>query len=301
MVKEIVEVKNKIYTIRGKQVMLDRDLAHLYCVEVKYLKRQVRRNKSRFPSEFMFQITKEEFLRCQKVTSNKGRGGTRYLPYAFTEQGVAMLTTVLNSNRAIKASIKIMQAFVAMRNFLRINAEVFAKLEFVESKVIEHDSQINKIFDEIQSKDLPTKGIFYNGQVFDAHKFASDLLRSAEKTIILIDNYADEKTLTILSKKKKNVKAIIFTKNVNKQLKQDVEKFNQQYGKLTLKEFNKSHDRFLIIDEDLYHIGASLKDLGKKWFIQAESMDVPKTFVFEHAFSKINSFKDELLEQLRTN
>ena len=261
-----INIKDKIYNIRGKQVMLDRDLAELYGVEVKNLKRQVRRNKERFPQEFMFQLTEEEFLRCQNVTSKMGRGGIRYYPYAFTEHGVSMLASVLRSKKAVDVSINIINTFVAMRKFLVHNKDLFNKVSIIESKVLEHDDKINNIFNVLEKESLPKKGIFFDGQVFDAYKFITDLIKSADKNIILIDNYIDESVLALLSNKKKGVKVKVYTKNITKALKQAISKFNEQYKGLEIKRFDKSHDRFLIIDDKLYHIGASLKDLGKKWF-----------------------------------
>ena len=264
-------IKSRIYTIRNTQVMLDSDLAEIYNVKTKALNQAVKRNSERFPENFMFQITNNEFdnLRSQIVTIKNGRGThKKYLPYVFTEQGVAMLSGVLKSDTAVKMSIQIMSAFVSMRNFISKNAEVFHRLDRVERKQIEHDDKFDEIFDAIQSKDIkPKQGIFFNGQVFDAHKFVSDLLREAKYSISIIDNYVDDSVLTLLSKCQKNVNVIIYTNNISKQLILDVEKYNTQYNPIILKEFNQSHDRFLIIDnKEVYHFGASLKDLGKKWF-----------------------------------
>jgi phage regulator Rha-like protein len=267
-------IKNKIYNIRGKQVMLDRDLAELYGVETKQLNRVVKRNKKRFPEEFCFQLSKEEYktistsLRCQFGTIENLRGRhVKYNPFAFTEQGVSMLSALLKSDTAIDISIKIIKAFVAMRHFLIKNAEVFMRLDKVERKQIEYDDNFNQIFNAIESKQLtPNQGIFYDGQVFDAYKFVCDLIKQASKSIILIDNFIDESVLVLLSKKKEDVKVTIYTYEVSEQLNLDIHKFNKQYGNMEIKEFKKSHDRFLIIDEKTYHIGASLKDLGKKWF-----------------------------------
>ena len=287
--KDLGDIKNKIYTIRGKQVMLDRDLAELYDVKVKRLNEQVKRNIERyvhllrafgtlwikfkaFPEEFCFKLDDKEFdiLRSQFATSSWG--GRRYLPYVFTEQGVAMLSTVLKSDTAIKVSIQIMKAFVTMRRFLYENASVFSRLENVEKKQIkdkiETDQNFEKVFNLIQQKEIkPEKGIFFDGSVFDAHKFVVDLISSAKSSIVLIDNYIDTSVLTLISHKRKDVDVKIFTRSVTEKLKLSKEKFNKQYGKLELIEFRKAHDRFLIIDEkEVYHIGASLKDLGKKWF-----------------------------------
>lgn len=279
------DIKSKIHTIRGKQVMLDSDLADLYSVKLKRLNEQVKRNKERFPDEFMFQLSEKEFevLRSQFATTNKSWSKKRYNSYAFTEQGVAMLTTVLNSDKAISASINIMKAFVNMRKFLAENKDLFNKLNTVESKVLEHDKNFEKIFSALEDKSLPEKGIFFNGQVFDSFIFISKLIKKADKNIILIDNYVNEDTLNLFSDKKENVKIKIYTKNISEKLKLAVKKFNEQYQGLEVIEFNKSHDRFLIIDEEIYHIGASLKDLGKKWF----------------AFSKLDLDSELILSKLK--
>ena len=289
------QIQNRIFTIRDKQVMIDSDLALLYNVEVKRLNEQVKRNIERFPDKFRFQLTKEELkeyenslrsqnatlgkdnkvLRLQNETSKEKRGGRRYLPYAFTEQGVAMLSAVLRSETAIKVSIQIIDAFVEMRKFISQNANLFQRVNNIEQKQIasdvkqiETDTKIDAILDAIEEKEIkPKQGIFFEGQIFDAYKFVSDLFRSAKTSILIIDNYVDDTVLTHLTKKKKTVKVSIYTKNLSEQLKLDAEKFNSQYKNVTLEKFNKSHDRFIIIDDkDIYHFGASLKDLGKKWF-----------------------------------
>jgi hypothetical protein len=278
-------IKSKIHTIRGKQVLFDRDLAKLYGVETKNLNKAVNRNKERFPKDFMFQLTIEELenLRFQFGTSRWG--GRRYSPYVFTEQGVSMLSSVLKSKKAVDVNINIMRAFVAVRKFLIDNKDLFSKVNIIESKILEHDDKITTIFEVLEKEKLPEKGIFFDGQIFDAFKLASDLIKSANNQIILIDNYVDENTLHLLSKKKKDVSIIIHTKNITTSLKQDIKKFNEQYKNLELKEFKQSHDRFLIIDEEIYHIGASLKDLGKKWF----------------AFSKLNMDINIILSKLKEN
>ncbi len=284
------EIKNKIYSIRGLQVMLDEDLAELYTVKTKRLNEQVRRNIERFPQEFMFQLTDSELdsLRSQFATLEKGRGKHRkYLPYAFTEQGVAMLSGVLKSDTAIRISIQIISAFVAMRRFISSNAQIFHRLDAVEIKQIEHDRKFDEIFDAIQSKDItPEKGIFFDGQIFDAYKFVSDLVRTADKSIVLIDNYLDDSVLTLFNKRNKDVQVTIFTQEISKQLLLDLAKYNSQYPLIEVKEFKQSHDRFLIIDNaQVYHFGASLKDLGKKWF----------------AFSKFDKEAFKILDKLGLN
>ncbi len=248
--------------------MLDEDLAELYNVETRVLNQAVKRNEVRFPENFMFQLSTKEFdnLISQIVTSSWG--GRRKLPYAFTEQGVAMLSGVLKSDIAIRISIQIINAFIAMRHFISSNAQVFGRLNVVETKLVEHDKQFDEIFDAIQSRDIkPEKGIFFEGQIFDAYKFVSDLIRIADKSIVLIDNYIDDSVLTLFSKRNRNVTVIIFTKEISKQLSLDLAKYNSQYPSVEVKEFKQAHDRFLIIDgKYVYHLGASLKDLGKKWF-----------------------------------
>jgi len=231
------EIQNRIYTIRDVQVMYDSDLAELYGVEIKRLNEQVKRNRERFPEEFMFQLTDEEFafLRSQNATLKTGRGGHRkYLPYVFTEQGVAMLSAVLRSKTAVKISIQIIKAFVAMRKFITTNAQIFHRLDEVEQKQLEHktetDEKFDQIFNAIESKEnTPKQGIFFDGQIFDAYKFVSDLIRRAKKSIIIIDNYIDDSVLMLLTKRKKGVTVKIFTKTISKQLALDVKKYNSQY------------------------------------------------------------------------
>ena len=246
--------------------MLDRDLAELYGVSTKVLNQAVKRNIGRFPLDFMFQITEKEWdiLRSQIVTSSLRHGGMRYLPFVFTEQGVSALSGVLKSKKAIEVNIKIIRAFVSMRKFISKNSEIFFRLDKVERKQIEYDDKFEKIFDALEVE-KPKKGIFYEGQVFDAYRFVSDLIKSAKVKIILIDNYVDESVLTLFSKVC-DVKVVIYTHGISKQLKLDLKKYNSQYGNVKIKEFSDAHDRFLIIDEEVYHFGASLKDLGKKWF-----------------------------------
>ena len=271
-------IRDKIYSIRGFQVMLDRDLAELYGVETKVLNQAVKRNKERFPDEFCFMLTITENAeqRSQFVTfENRSAKYTKYLPYAFTEQGVAMLSSVLKSKTAIRISIKIMKAFIEMRKFIQSNIQLFQRLDVIESKqsgmslkLIETDKRVDKIFSLMESGEIkPKQGILFDKQVFDAYKYVSDIVKSAEKSVMIIDNYVDESVLTILSKRKAGVKASIYTKKVPAQLKLDVKKFNEQYEPVEVMEFDGSHDRFIVIDEKvIYHFGASLKDLGKKWF-----------------------------------
>ncbi len=260
-------IQNKIYTIRGLQVMLDSDLAELYGVETKQLNKAVNRNPDRFPASFRFQLTTEEFenLRFQFGTSSE-HGGRRYLPYVFTEQGVSMLSAVLRSTTAVQISIKIIETFVSMRKFIIQNAGLFQRIEKLESDQKTTNQKLDTVLNAIESKEIkPKQGIFYDGQIFDAYAFVSELIKSAKTSITLFDNYIDDTVLTMLSKNQE-VSITLYTKTITKQLKLDVEKYNAQYKPLTLKAFDLSHDRFLLIDDEIYHIGASLKDLGKKWF-----------------------------------
>jgi hypothetical protein len=281
------KIQDRIYTIRGLQVMIDSDLADLYGVETRRLNEQVKRNTERFPPEFCFQLSEEErdvfgfhdtvaravSLRSQIATLKSGRGKHRkYLPYAFTEQGVAMLSAVLRSEVAVRISIQIINAFVAMRGFIAANARIFHRLDIVERKQFEHkleaDEKFRKVFNAIEAKEIkPRQGIFFNGQIFDAYRFVSDLFRSAKNSIIIIDNYIDDSVLTHLTKRAANVKVTILTKAISAQMALDVKKYNEQYPAVEIREFRNSHDRFIIVDGNaVYHFGASLKDLGKKWF-----------------------------------
>ena len=287
-------IQDKIYTIRGVQVMLDEDLAVLYGVETKNLNKAVNRNMDRFPEKFRFQLTQEEYdnlkfqigtsslnasLRSQFVTLEKQHGGRRYLPYVFTEQGVSMLSAVLRSKTAIEVSIKIIDSFVNMRKFLSQNASLFTRIDSIEKRQISYeiknDTKVDAILNAIEEKGTPQKQhIFYDGQIFDAYLFVSDIIKSAKSSIKLIDNYIDESTLVLFTKRDKKVDMKIYTKTISKQLKLDLEKHNAQYPKIDIEIFDLSHDRFLIIDEkDIYHFGASLKDLGKKWFAVSK-MDI---------------------------
>ena len=330
-------IENKIFTIRGVQVMLDKDLAELYEVETKRINEQVKRNIERFPEEFCFQLTKEEveilrsqiatlntensflrsqnetskseiptlksqyatsrsqivtlnkedsFLKSQIVTSKKeNRGGNRYLPYAFTEQGVAMLASILKSETAVKVSIQIMNAFVQMRHFISANGSLFARLDTVEKKQIETEEKLNrnllridekldineknfeKVFDALEAADLPKQGVFCDGQIFDSYKFLSDLIRKAKTSIVLVDNYVDDTVFLMLDKRKSGVSATIYTQSISKQLTLDLQKHNAQYAPIDIRLIKNFHDRFLFLDEKtIYHIGASVKDLGKKVF-----------------------------------
>ena len=323
-IQPVEQIESLILTIRGKQVMLDRDLAWLYGVETFRLNEQVKRNIERFPEDFMFQLTKEEFenWKSQIVTSipnenmssqnartsnadmlsqiamtSAKRRPASALPYAFTENGIAMLSGVLRSPMAIATNIHIMRAFNAMRHFIGSHAQVFQRLEVMErnqlalnasqaelsAQVAENNKRLNEVFLRLDdNSEKPEKGIFYDGQIFDAYSFINERIREAKKRIVLIDNYVDDSVLTMLDKRNKGVEAVVYTKNISRQLSLDFEKHNAQYSPIEVKQFDRAHDRFLCIDDTVYLIGASLKDLGKKWF----------------GFVKLEQPTDELLSKM---
>lgn len=262
-------IENRIFTIRNVMVMVDSDLSEIYQVGTRVLNQAVKRNIERFPDDFSFQLSEAEWdnLKSQFVISSL-HGGRRKLPYVFTEQGVAGLSGVLKSETAAKVHVAIMRAFVAMRKVIQENQLMYQRLDRIEIKQLETDHKFERVFKALESKDvIPTQGVFFDGQVFDAYELASRIIRSASESIVLIDNYMNVNTFTHLAKKKKGVKALLLAKTISKQLTLDAQKANEQYGHFRLKTFDKSHDRFLIIDgREVYHLGASLKDLGKKWF-----------------------------------
>ncbi len=277
------QLEQKIFTLRGQQVMLDSDLAKIYGVETRVFNQAVNRNASRFPEEFRFQITASELqsLRSQFVTSSS-HGGRRYRPYAFTEQGVAMLSAVLRSETAVRISIQIMKAFVAMRRILLSHEPLIQRMDRMEKRQIgfelESNERFQKIFQALEVKTKEQQGIFYDGQMFDAYLFVNELIRKSAESIVLIDSYPDDTVLLQLAKRNPEVKATIYTKRDARFLL-DLKKHNQQYPPVEIKEFNLSHDRFLILDhKEVYHFGASFKDLGKKWFA-VNKMDI-NTFEF---------------------
>ncbi len=268
--------------------MLDSDLADLYEVETKNLKRLVKRNIDRFPEDFMFELTDLEVkaLRCQTGTLNNGGRGehSKYSPFVFSEQGVACLSGILKSNKAVEINLQIIRAFINLRKLVSTNNFVLDKFNNIDKKHLEYETKFDKIFNLIESEHIkPKQGIFFNGEVFDSYKFINSLIKKAKTEIILIDNYIDETTLTLFSTLNSNIKIIILTKNISNKLKLDFKKFKSQYFNLDieLKYFNLSHDRFLIIDSlEIYHIGASLKDLGKKWFAFSK-LDINNTNVLK--------------------
>ena len=297
----LMPVENLIHIIRGQQVMIDSDLARLYGVETKRLNEQVKRNIDRFPEDFMFQLTKSESedLRSQIATLNsrsqiatlKQGHNIKYQPYAFTENGVAMLSSVLRSKTAIEVNIRIMRAFTAMRSFLMSNALIFQRLETVEHNYLlvnrhlsEHDRKFEEILSRLDAKEAePIEGFFYEGQIFDAYTLISDLVRKADTRIILIDNYVDDRVLKTLDKRKDGVSATVFTNPRNSQINLDIRRHNAQYPAISLRHCTNVHDRFLIIDDTVYFIGGSIKDLGKKIV----------------AFSQMHQSPDDILSKIR--
>ena len=272
---EVTNIQNKILLIRNQQVMIDRDIAELYGVETKRLNEQVKRNIERFPEEFTFQITREEFesVKSQFATSRNNmfvgqEGGTRKLPYVFTEHGITMLASVLRSESAVNASIQIVKAFVTMRKFFLSNAQIFQRLDSLEIHRIESDKRIDELFTRMDRYKIDdTQGIFFQGQIFDAYAKFQNFISQAQKEIILIDNYVDITVLERLSTKNNGVDVTIYTLPNTRLTTQDVRSFNAQYPTLTVRYTTSMHDRFLIIDNTiLYHLGASLKDLGRKCF-----------------------------------
>ena len=272
-------VEKMIQVIRGKQVLLDRDLATLYGVETRRINEQVKRNIERFPEDFCFQLdaTEHNFLRSQIATSkNETRGGRQYFPYAFTEQGVAMLSSVLKSESAIKVNIAIMRAFVQLRHLMMGNGGFVSRRSNVEAKLldqdrknVEYDRKFDELFEAMDRGELKSKGLFYNNQEFDAYVFVCALIRQAKKRIVLVDRYVDEKTLAMMLKREKGVSVTIYTYDKSKALEVDLATYNEQYPDSPMQVLPSygMHDRFLFIDDTAYHFGASLKDLGKNTFI----------------------------------
>ncbi|MEN9942806.1 MAG: hypothetical protein RLZZ91_807 [Bacteroidota bacterium] len=302
-----LETGLKIHTFRDTQVMLDKDLAILYGVQTKRLIQQVKRNIDRFPDSFMFQLNDDEISRSQFATLNSSiNSGTsetisssrsqfatlnskqgkniKYRPYAFTEQGVAMLSSILRTSTAVQTSIFIMESFVSMRKMLTSNNDFSNEIGLLKTKILDHDSKINKLLNRMEDQSFPQSGIFFNDQIFDAYVFSSELIAKARKSLILIDNYIDETTLIQLSKRNQKVSCTIYTERITEQLKLDIEKHNAQYSPIEIRILKNAHDRFIILDhKELYHLGASLKDLGKRWF----------------AFSRMDSLTNQILSQLK--
>ena len=277
-------INSMIYEIRGKRVMLDFDLAFLYGYEVRRLNEQVKRNIKRFPNDFMFQLTlnevnlvKSQFATSRKTSIFSGQdGGVRKLPFAFTEQGVYMLSTVLKGEVAVNQSIAIMRAFRDMRHLIKNNEMILERLTSVEIKQLEANKKINKIYQEFTSKDIPSHKVFYNGQIYDSMSFLVKLIKRSKKKLVIIDNYIDTQTLDLISKKDKNVNVTLYTSQKGNYLKNsEIDKFIKQYGTIKIINTDAFHDRFLIIDNKLaYSIGASLKDAGNKTFAINEIKDL---------------------------
>ena len=270
---EAEKIQNLIYTIRGKQVMLDSDVAMLYNYKTKRINEIVKRNQERFPEDFCFQLTDTEVenLRSQFATSSLDRvnyGGRRYLPYVYTEQGIAMISGILRSEVAVKVSINIINAFVNMRHFLKDNGKLLERVSTLEYQQIENNKRFDLVFDQLQKNQIETQKIFFQGQIYDAYSLIIDLIQKANKKIVIIDNYVDKTILDMLIKKKEKVEAIIITSTNNNKIQNiDIKKFNIQYPTLKFARKDFFHDRFIIIDnQELYHCGASIKDLGKKCF-----------------------------------
>ncbi len=268
---DIEDIKSLIYTIRGKQVMLDSDVANIYHCETKYVNRVVKRNLERFPEEFCFQLNENEFesLRCQFVTLNEnGRGQHRkYLPYVFTEQGIAMLSALLKSDIAVSVSVNIMKAFIEMRKFLMLNGQVFERLTNIEYKLLDYDKKFDQVFNQLQLEENIKQRIFFEGQIYDAYSLIVDIIKKANSKILIIDNYIDDSVLKMLSKKKNNVEVVILTSDKSNIENLDIKKFNKEYPMLKVSKTNKFHDRFIVIDnKEMFHLGASIKDLGRKCF-----------------------------------
>ncbi len=267
------EIKNLIYTIRGKQVILDSDVAMLYHYETKNVNKAMKRNIDRFPEDFCFQLTNDEFknLRFQFGTLNKkvnnGKVTRKYLPYVYTEQGISMLAGVLKNDIAVQVSISIIRAFIEMRKFMSSNSQIFERLTNVEYKLLEQDKKFDEIFNQLQYEENIKQKIFFEGQIYDAYSLVIDIIKRAKSKIMIIDNYIDDSILKILVKKNKNVEVVILTSKNSNISKLDIQKFNKEYPILKVAKTDKFHDRFIIIDnKELYHCGASIKDLGKKCF-----------------------------------
>lgn len=285
------QIEPLIYQVRGYQVMLDSDLARLYGVDTRRLNEQVKRNLERFPEDFMFQLSKEEVQNLMSQFATSSWGGTRKQPYAFTENGVAMLSSVLRSKTAIEVNIRIMRAFSAMRGFMMSNARVFQRLETIEHHHLllqQHQSDTDKKIEEVLNRldsgdSRPVEGFFFEGQIFDAYALISDLIRMARTRIVLIDNYVDDRVLKVLTKRAEGVSATIYTDPRHSQISNDLRRHNAQYPRIDVKHCSNVHDRFLIIDDAVYLIGGSIKDLGKKIV----------------AFSRLHQNPGEILVRLR--
>jgi hypothetical protein len=278
------DIKGLILTIRGRQVLLDSDVARLYGYETKYINQAAKRNEDRFPERYRFQLTLEEAeqissksqivtlnanmekaMRSQIVTASKRN--ERHLPFAYSEHGVSMLAGLLRSPTAVQVSLGIIDAFIEMRQFLNANHDVFAKLVRIDNKLLDHDRKFDEVFDLLQTPDTVKQSVFYKGQFYDAFKLVIGIIKSAKKSLIIIDNYADDSVLDMLTQKNNGVSVAVVTSNPGKLSQQSLTKFSSQYGQLQIVECKDFHDRFIISDsKDVYAFGASIKDLGKKCF-----------------------------------
>ena len=308
---EDMPIARQILVIRDKQVMLDRDLATLYGVETKVLNQAVKRNQERFPERNCFQLTRDELPNPSKsqivtlnVSGNKRGSNVKKLPFAFTEQGVAMLASVLRSETAVRISLQIMDAFVAMRHILLRNGGLVNRLSNVESKMLEqdarlleHDHKFDTIFEAMDRGELQSKGLYYNNQIFDAYVFVCGLIRQAKRRIVLVDRYVDEKVLAMMLKRGKGVSATIYTYDKSKVFKVDLATYNAQYADCPLKVLPSygMHDRFLFIDDTAYHFGASLKDLGTNTFFFSK-----EEFTLDEVLKKSEEKRIELEQQPRS-
>ena len=299
---EDMPITRQILVIRDKQVMLDRDLATLYGVETKRINEQVKRNKERFPEDFCFQIDKSEFkelvANCDRFNKLKHSSSRSF---AFTEQGIAMLSSVLKSETAIRVNIAIMRAFVAARQILMQNGGLVNRLSNVESKMLEqdarlleHDHKFDTIFEAMDRGELQSKGLYYNNQMFDAYVFVCGLIRQAKRRIVLVDRYVDEKVLAMMLKRGEGVSATIYTYDKSKVFEVDLATYNAQYADCPLKVLPSygMHDRFLFIDDTAYHFGASLKDLGTNTFFFSK-----EEFTLDEVLKKSEEKRIELEQQ----
>ena len=266
------DIKKMIYTIREKQVMIDSDVANLYHYKTKALNLAVKRNIERFPEDFCFKLTREEFenLRFQFETLNlKVNNGSitrKYLPYAFTEQGIAMLAEILKSDIAVNTSIKIIQAFISMRKILIQNGQVFERLSILEYKQLQNEKNFKQLFDMFKQEEVKQK-IFFEGQIWDSYSLIIDIIKKANTNIVIIDNYIDNSILDMLTKRRKGVESVIITSEKSNISHVDIQKFNKEYPILKVVKSNKFHDRFIVIDNiELYHLLSINKGFRKEMF-----------------------------------
>ena len=289
------DIKNLIYTIRGKQVMLDSDVARLFEYATKDLNRNVKNNMERFPEYYCFQLTNEEYksLRCKNFTLNENRRGQhrKYLPYVFTEYGITMLAGLLKSQVAVNVSIRIVNTFIEMKKILSTNNQIFERLTNVEHKLLEHDKKFNEVFNQLQLEENIKQRIFFEGQIYDAYSLIIDIIKKANKKILIIDNYIDDSILKMLAKKNNNVEVVILTSEKSNIENLDIKKFNKEYPVLKVSKTNKFHDRFIGIDnKEMYHLGASIKDLGKKCFAinKIEDIEIIEKIINYFQYSSVS-------------